>query len=504
MKHLFTFFCLSLLALTASAQLTPNVDSRPLVNDIHQERMLRMNDANRTVTCGEDTNLYAIFKATGITLWTIRDGFAFTQVGQYFDASPNNPVTVSGFDFYAVASNGANNIQVPVQAALFLADVSADSTPTGAPLASASVDVDTTFGGGQLSALRKTVNFGAPVTLTDPFVLILSNNSTDTVSLVINSFNNSDGDGECLSLAFAPGLAAWNQGCDLVFQSGASFDVDILIEPFTTFDNTASAGLVDGETCYIAGQEAVTLGGAGLDLLTNRLYNRRFNPYSSFFAEDSAYSWDFMDGNTGIGDTINHVYGTAGVYQPELSTTVLGFVTSCTDVTSTVVTVGDLPVPSFTFTVDTAAGAVSVTNTSTGFETLSYDFGDGNTSTMGAATNTYDSAGTYTITLTAFGCDTSVSTTQEVTIPQSTNIVSLDPAAVSVYPNPSTGLFTVELASGVAGNMNLRVSNVMGQEILRTSATDKTVIDLSNFQAGIYLLQGEVEGRSFTKTLRVE
>ncbi len=64
---------------------------------------------------------------------------------------------------------------------------------------------------------------------------------------------------------------------------------------------------------------------------------------------------------------------------------------------------------------------------------------------------------------------------------------------VKLYPNPSTGLFTLDW-SEVTLPSELVVLNILGEEVFRTSElTSKMEVDLSGFQSGIYLLLARTE-----------
>ena len=60
---------------------------------------------------------------------------------------------------------------------------------------------------------------------------------------------------------------------------------------------------------------------------------------------------------------------------------------------------------------------------------------------------------------------------------------------VQVYPNPTQGLLNV---SG-NGSMCITVSNMLGQQLMETTADDSTTIDLSRFESGVYLIRIETE-----------
>lgn len=78
------------------------------------------------------------------------------------------------------------------------------------------------------------------------------------------------------------------------------------------------------------------------------------------------------------------------------------------------VIVAPSPVASFSSSVDSFT--VSFTNSSTDYNNLQWDFGDGNTSTATDPQHNYHQEGTYTVTLTIFGDCGVESTTQDVTI----------------------------------------------------------------------------------------
>ena len=115
------------------------------------------------------------------------------------------------------------------------------------------------------------------------------------------------------------------------------------------------------------------------------------------------WRWDFGDGTVrtfNAGGPFSHTYNTAGIYTVKLVVTDAG---GCVDsiIRQNLVIATD-PVPDF-ITADTLTcpgRTVSFTNTSTGLNfTSSWDFGDGNTSTVTSPTNVYNSTGRYTVRL---------------------------------------------------------------------------------------------------------
>lgn len=108
------------------------------------------------------------------------------------------------------------------------------------------------------------------------------------------------------------------------------------------------------------------------------------------------YSWDFGDGFTSTLQNPTHLYATAGTYTVCLiSTSQCGNDTTC----STVTIVCDIPVTDWSSA--TQDLTVSFADMSSQNPTSwSWDFGDGNTSTMQSPSHTYATAGSYTVCLT--------------------------------------------------------------------------------------------------------
>jgi hypothetical protein len=61
-------------------------------------------------------------------------------------------------------------------------------------------------------------------------------------------------------------------------------------------------------------------------------------------------------------------------------------------------------------------------------------------------------------------------------------------SSVNVYPNPSSGIFTVELKNSVAKG-DIEVYNVMGEKVYQSAFSSSGKIDLSSQSKGIYFIQ---------------
>ncbi len=136
----------------------------------------------------------------------------------------------------------------------------------------------------------------------------------------------------------------------------------------------------------------------------------QFTDMSTVSGTLTTREWQFGDdGSTSAESTVTHVFGTSGTYPVSLALTTSA---GCADVTSVIVNVQELPVPTLTIspTSATVGEMVYFTDTGSGGASWQWDFGDGTTTGPGgtpATTHTYDTPGTYTVTLTVtstWGC----------------------------------------------------------------------------------------------------
>ena len=72
-------------------------------------------------------------------------------------------------------------------------------------------------------------------------------------------------------------------------------------------------------------------------------------------------------------------------------------------------------------------------------------------------------------------------------------------AIVNVYPNPTYGLLHIE----GQGKMHISISNLMGQKLLETDTEGSTVLDLSQYESGIYFISIETENGKMVRKVTV-
>ena len=187
----------------------------------------------------------------------------------------------------------------------------------------------------------------------------------------------------------------------------------------------------------------------------------------------TTYTWDFGDGTTSNEEEPgSHLYDAPGSY----TITLTACNTAGCDDYSLVVEVLPLPEAGFTYVVDELT--VVFTNASTDAETYLWDFGDGITDTLTDPTHTYAAAGTYTVTLMAFGeCGISqaqaVVTVAEAPDEADLSVTKAGPATVDVG---DTVTYTLTVANaGPDAAVNVVMTDALPEGVTFVSATSPCV-----------------------------
>ena len=149
--------------------------------------------------------------------------------------------------------------------------------------------------------------------------------------------------------------------------------------------------VVNSETIPVAGFTATPTSGVAP-------LNVQFTDTSSSNAQ--SWAWQFGDGNTSNSENTSHTYYAKGIYNVNL--TVQGLCGANTVTKQINVDECILPNASFTYTTYDCNTTVRFTDTSTGNpQNLTWQFGDGATSSEKNPVHIYASAGTYSVNLTA-------------------------------------------------------------------------------------------------------
>ncbi|MEM7657530.1 MAG: PKD domain-containing protein, partial [Bacteroidota bacterium] len=211
-----------------------------------------------------------------------------------------------------------------------------------------------------------------------------------------------------------------------------------------------------------------------------------------FFQQDSGATYPYelenlitITGNAAQSDAYHYYYDWEIVYE-----------SACRRSTARAVPISGSAFADFLVDGDTIFSAsVPFSDASLLAESWLWDFGDGTTSTEQSPVHMYADTGVYEVSLQITGpegCTDAIVKTITV-IPRPTAVDNwLIDEALTIYPNPGTGLFQVVLPTSATGTLQLQVMNQMGQVMTRmqlNSSESKQTIDLSDQAAGVYLVQ---------------
>jgi PKD repeat protein len=155
--------------------------------------------------------------------------------------------------------------------------------------------------------------------------------------------------------------------------------------------------------------------------------------------------------------------------------------------------------PTANFSESISGNTATFTNLSTSIaNTLNYswNFGDGNTSSIANPSHTYTTSGTYTITLIASNCTFSNTITKTIQI----GALSINENAVGnfkFYPNPTTNQITIKVDNQLLGSV-YTIYDTIGKSVLNGKINSELhVIDLGNLSNGVYIIEVASEGNYF-------
>ena len=175
--------------------------------------------------------------------------------------------------------------------------------------------------------------------------------------------------------------------------------------------------------------------------------------FTNFSTGATNYSWAFGDGNTSTLTNAANTYTNPGTYSVILTAIGPGGTDTLTQ-TNCILVAYPPPVAGFTAepTNGTAPLSVVFTSLSTGATNYAWTFGDGNTSTLTNAPNTYTNPGTYSVTLMAVG-------------PGGSNTLTLASYIVAVSPPPLSGLQLADVFLSADSGFQFIVTNADGTPV---------------------------------------
>jgi gliding motility-associated-like protein len=179
----------------------------------------------------------------------------------------------------------------------------------------------------------------------------------------------------------------------------------------------------------------------------------------------SGRSWNFGDGNTSSQTSPQHIYAAAGSYNVSL---IVISSQGCRDTATRTTTVYPLPVPDFTANNICLGGATSFTDASTitngSIQSWSWNFKDGNTSTIQNPQHIYGAAGTYLVQLIATSDVNCKDTTEKPVQVYPKPVANFNAGAVCVNaPTAFSDLSSVSTGTIAAWNWNFGDGNTSFQ-----------------------------------------
>ncbi len=254
--------------------------------------------------------LYGISKASGLQALSINNATSAEAIGQYYNAP--QAITVYGVDFYAWQET-ANPINIAIE--IYLADV--EFLPSGAPLASTAIAFEGDFGKGTLDDLRRSVMFAVPVTVTEPYVIVLSNPNPESISMINTDYSATPPDGQGEFLASVKIGSTWLRGSD-VNVGGTPFDADVLLEPLVSYALETDFIITPAQD---DGSHFVSLENNSSPVLSDRMYNQAV----FVGTPELSHVYDLGDGTELAGPNATHTYATDGIYTITKSDTLFGW-----------------------------------------------------------------------------------------------------------------------------------------------------------------------------------
>lgn len=269
-----------------------------------------------------------------------------------------------------------------------------------------------------------------------------------------------------------------------------------------------NAIVINNNEVAITGQHAsITWDGVTLTQQVNELYDvffARFNKSdgtiisledldSNFGAEEFGYALSSDNNNYYLGGNFNgHLYINDDTFSAVLEDFfVVKYGSSNCPCVS--------PQPSFSFS---QGGQNQQTFTfnysgSLPYDSITWDFDDGNTSTEGSPQHTFNESDDYNVCVTATNSCGSESYCYEII-----NTLSTDDfifPKTSIFPNPFSSSITISTDS----NLKYKLYSLLGTEMISGSVpSGKTMLPLSTYSAGYYLLQLEDKDGNI-KTMKI-
>ena len=215
-----------------------------------------------------------------------------------------------------------------------------------------------------------------------------------------------------------------------------------------------------------------------------------FTNSSSVAAGDLTYTWLFGDGNTSNETSPRHEYATTGQTRIVNVTLIAEVDGGCNAQLSKPITINAAPDANFTITRE---GRYIYCDAPSGYTDYAWRFGDGGASSDEDPVYEYANVdnGSFEVCLSVKNTNCWADNCEMAVI----DLVGVEELnkddMINVYPNPTTGVFTLEVEN-VSDDMNITVTDLLGN-VLSVEVTDNLngsyVVDMSTVADGVYFVQ---------------
>ncbi|MFD2551007.1 PKD domain-containing protein [Bizionia sediminis] len=156
------------------------------------------------------------------------------------------------------------------------------------------------------------------------------------------------------------------------------------------------------------------------------------------------------------------------------------------------------------FTSTVTASTVAFTNTSADYDSVLWEFGDGNTSTLSNPVHTYASVGAYTVTLTVRKCDQVNRKVETIEI-TSLATEAITKKALKIYPNPTNSTLYIVLPN-TYNQLNVFITDIIGKLVVKKNYHQVNQFNMSvnALKPGVYVLKIHSDNAFYTQRIVIK
>jgi PKD repeat protein len=349
--------------------------------------------AQRAV-CPQDTIKFVRAKASNFDTTSFDPTFT-SALYQYYEAPQD--LVIDGVRFYAFKTDSLNSntglLDTEMYITVEIRNATVDSLPGNTILATDSVQIFYADTSDSLSGTWQYYQYvvdGFNLNVDQAYtVVIRANSNEDPFSLLHTEYDENSGGGDGLEewLSGAFQASGWVKS-NVFAPAGVPFDADFFFEPIVRYNLNASF-INDPECLFNELGDTVDFFNDGSIIVDNRMYNRY-----AFYGLPDGQRWNFGDGSPLL-SFVNpsHFYPTNGPFAATLTARMLTWTQQLCVSTVTQI-IKEKPAQDFSYTTNNLE--VNFKNETTGlYSSISYSFGDGNSSSDPNPKHKYAKPGTY-------------------------------------------------------------------------------------------------------------